>query len=178
MNKARLRHVNQGLASIFSRTGPVRGAPAPVPSSGLEIVLLLFRLLGGRLAVGRVLARAVRPDVGPHGALAPRAAADAAYQVLEGGPHLLVLVGVDAGVHDGVEHGQQQQPALQLHHLAGPTVQAVQQENHQARGPADHEGACNTPDTVRPDSSDGLELSRTGPGLIKLLGCVRRGGHV
>lgn len=95
----------------------------------------------------------MRPDVGPHGALPPRAVPDAARQVLEGGPHFLVLVGVDAGVHDGVQHGQQQQPALQLHDVAGAAVEPVQQEDHQAGGPADHKGACNRLDAVRSDPS-------------------------
>lgn len=139
---------------------------APVPSSALETVLfLLFCLLGGELTVARVLARAGRPDVCPYGALPPRTVPDAAHQVLEGGPHLLILVGVDAGVHDGVQHRQQQQPALQLHDVAGLTVEAVQQENHQAGGPTDHEGACNRSDTVRPDLSDRLEFFRAGAGL-------------
>lgn len=106
----------------------------------------------------------MRPDVCPHRPLPPRAVPDAARQVLEGGPHFLILVGVDAGVHDGVQHRQQQQPALQLHHVAGPTVEAVQQENHQAGGPTDHEGACNRSDTVRPDFSDLLKFFRAGVG--------------
>lgn len=148
---------------------------APVPSSGLEIVLLLFfGLLGGQLTVARVLARAAGPDVGPHRALPPRAAPDAARQVLEGGPHLLILVGVDAGVHDRVQHRQQQQPALQLHDVAGATVETVQQEDHQAGGPADHEGACNTSDTLKPDFSDLLEYSE--PAHLNVLGpCVGKG---
>lgn len=81
-------------------------------SSGLEHALIvIFGLLRG-LAVARVLARAERPGVGLGGALPPRAVPDAAQEVLDGHPHLLVLVGVDAGVHDGVEHGQEEQPAL------------------------------------------------------------------
>lgn len=134
----------------------------PVLSSCVEIVLfLLFCLLGGELAVGRVLTRAVWPDVRLHGPLPPRAAPDAARQVLEGGPHFLVLVGIDAGVHDGVEHRQQQQPALQLHDVTVAAVDAVQQENNQAGGPAEHEGACNRSHTVRLDfrGSSGAGLS-------------------
>lgn len=118
----------------------------------------------------------MRPDVGPHGPLPPRAAPDAAQQVLEGGPHLLILVGVDAGVHDGVQHRQQQQPALQLHDVARATVEAVQQQNHQAGGPADHEGACNTRDTLRPDFSQLLEsFSAAGGVHLNLPGtCVEK----
>lgn len=127
----------------------------------MEIVFfLLFCLLGWELAVACVLTRAVRPDVRLHRPLPPRAAPDAAHQVLEGGPHFLVLVGIDAGVHDRVEHRQQQQPSLQLHDVTGAAVEAVQQENHQAGGPAEHKGTCNSLHTVRLDfgSSSGAEL--------------------
>lgn len=157
---------------------------APAPSSGLKVVLfLLFCLLGGELAEARVLARAVQPDVGLHRPLPPRAVPDAARHVLEGGPHLLVLVGVDAGVHDGVQHRQQQQPALQLHHVAGAAVEAVQQEDHQAGGPADHEGACNRSGTVRLDSPDLMEFLRGRAVVTKIPGnkscweCWWKRGH-
>lgn len=153
---------------------PARGGQkfckeVPVPCLRVQIVLL-FRLLGGELTVAHVLTRTVRPDVGPHGPLPSRAAPDAAHQVLEGGPHFLVLVGVDAGVHDGVEHRQQQQPALQLHDVAGAAVEAVQQEHHQAGGPAEHEGTCNRSDAVRLDVPGLLGLFRGGAVLIKIPG--------
>lgn len=118
--------------------------PREAPSSGLQYVRVVFHLLRGDLAVAGVLGRAQRPGVGLGRALPPRPVADAAHQILDGRPHLLVLVGVDAGVHDRVEHGQQQQPALQLGHVALGAVEAVHQQDDQAGSPTHHEGPCNT----------------------------------
>lgn len=56
--------------------------------------------------------RVQRPGVGLRRPLPASAVADAAQEVFERGPHLLVLVGVDAGVHDRIGHGQKQQPAF------------------------------------------------------------------
>lgn len=119
-------------------------APREAPSSGLQYVRVVIHILRGDLAVDGVLGRAQRPGVGLGRALPPRPVADAAHQILDGRPHLLVLVGVDAGVHDRVEHGQQQQPALQLGHVALGAVEAVHQQDDQAGSPTHHEGPCNT----------------------------------
>lgn len=119
-------------------------APREAPSSGLQYVRVVIHLLRGDLAVAGVLGRAQRPGVGLGRALPPRPVADAAHQILDGRPHLLVLVGVDAGVHDRVEHGQQQQPALQLGHVALGAVEAVHQQDDQAGSPTHHKGPCNT----------------------------------
>lgn len=65
---------------------------------------------------------------------------EAAEHPLHGAEHVLVLVGVDDGVHDGVEQRQQQEPPLHVLHVAPRAVQAVEQQNHQARRPAHDEG--------------------------------------
>ena len=65
---------------------------------------------------------------------------EAAEHPLHGAVHVLVLVGVDDGVHDGVEQRQQQEPPLHVLHVAPRAVQAVEQQNHQARRPAHDEG--------------------------------------
>lgn len=112
----------------------------PPEPSGLEDVRVIFHLLRGDLTVASVLCRAERPGVGLSRALAPRPVADATSQILDGRPHLLILVGVDAGVHDRVEHSQQQQPTLQLGHMAFGAVEAVQEQDDQAGSPTHYEG--------------------------------------
>lgn len=114
------------------------------PSLRLEDVRVAFHLLRGELTVASVLGRAEGPSVGLGRALPSRPVADAARQVLDGGPHLLVLVGVNAGVHDRVEHRQQQQPTLQLGHVAFGAVEAVQQQDDQAGSPTHDKGPWNT----------------------------------
>lgn len=59
----------------------------------------------------------------------------------EGGAHLLVTVGVDDGVHGRVELGQEQEELLEGEHVA-LHAEDVQQQQHQARRPADDEGPC------------------------------------
>lgn len=65
---------------------------------------------------------------------------EAADHLLHGAVHVLILVGVDDGVHDGVEQRQQQEPLFHVLHAALPAVQAVEQQNHQARRPAHDKG--------------------------------------
>lgn len=77
-------------------------------------LIVCFHLLRGRLAVAVVLSRAQLPGVGLRRPLPPGAVANATQEVLNGRPHFLVLVGVDAGVHDGVENRQEEQPAFWL----------------------------------------------------------------
>lgn len=115
--------------------------PPESPSSGLENVRVVLHLLRRDLTVASVLGRAERPGVGLRRALPPRPVANAARQILDGRPHLLILVGVDAGVHDRVEHGQQQQPTLQLGHVAFGAVKAVQEQDDQAGSPTHYEGS-------------------------------------
>lgn len=96
-------------------------------------------------AVLRVLAARVAPaedrggDAGgpPLRVLLLREAAD---HLLHGAVHLLVFVGVDDGVHEGIEQRQQQEPPFHVLQAAFLAIQAVEQQNHQARGPANHEG--------------------------------------
>lgn len=65
---------------------------------------------------------------------------EAADHLLHGVVHVLILVGVDDRVHEGVEQGQQQEPTFHVLQAALLTIQAVQQQNDQARGPAHHKG--------------------------------------
>lgn len=67
---------------------------------------------------------------------------EAADHLLHGAVHVLVFVGVDDGVHDRVEQRQQQEPPFHVLHATLRAVQAIQQQNHQARGPAHDEGPC------------------------------------
>ena len=67
--------------------------------------------------------------------------AQAAQDAPEGPAHVLVPEGVDDGVDEGVALGQHQAVLLVAEHLA-VAVQAVQQQHHQARRPADHKAAC------------------------------------
>lgn len=67
---------------------------------------------------------------------------EAADHLLHGAVHVLVLVGVDDGVHDGVEQRQQQEPPFHVLHATLRAVQAVQQQDDEARGPAHDEGPC------------------------------------
>lgn len=79
------------------------------------------------------------------GAVAAAAAAaseDAAQDLLEGPPHVLVSETVDDGVDEGVALGQHQAVLLVAQHLALFAAEAVQQQNDQTRRPADHETAC------------------------------------
>lgn len=55
---------------------------------------------------------------------------EAADHLLHGAVHVLVLVGVDDGVHDGVEQRQQQEPPFHVLHATPCAVQAVEQQNY------------------------------------------------
>lgn len=77
-------------------------------------------------------------NVGLGRPLPPRPAANATHQVLDGGPHFLVSVGVDDRVHDGVEDGEEQQPAFEFQDVALFTLKSVQKQNHKSRSPTDH----------------------------------------
>lgn len=67
---------------------------------------------------------------------------EAADHLLHGAVHVLVLVGVDDGVHDRVQQRQQQEPPFDMLHATLRTVQAIKQQNHQAWGPAHDKGPC------------------------------------
>lgn len=67
---------------------------------------------------------------------------EAADHLLHGAVHVLVLVGVDDGVHDGVKQCQQQEPPFHVLHTTLPAIQAIEEQNHQAWGPAHHECPC------------------------------------
>lgn len=66
----------------------------------------------------------------------------AAQDVQEGGPHVLVPQRVDDGVGEGVALSQDQAVLLVAEHLTRDAAQAVQQQDHQARRPAEDEAAC------------------------------------
>lgn len=86
-------------------------------------------------AVLQVLAAGVTPAVdgggdaggAPLGLAVLRGAAD---HLPHGAVHVLVLVGVDDGVHDRVEQRQQQEPALHVLNVALRAVQAIEQQHH------------------------------------------------
>lgn len=63
----------------------------------------------------------------------------AAQDLPEGGAHLLVAVGVDDGVHGGVELGEEQEELLVGEDIAAD-AEHVQEEDDEARGPAHDEG--------------------------------------
>lgn len=65
---------------------------------------------------------------------------EAAEHLLHGAVHVLILVGVDDGVHDGVKQRQQQEPPFHMLHVAPRAVQAVEQQNHQTWCPAHDKG--------------------------------------
>lgn len=97
-------------------------------------------------AVSRVLAAGVAPaedgggDAG--GALWVLLRGQAADHLPHGAVHVLVLVGVDDGVHDRVEQREQEEPPFHVLHPTLRAVQAVQEQHQQAGGPAHHKGPC------------------------------------
>ncbi len=68
--------------------------------------------------------------------------AQAAQDILEGPPHVFVPEAVDDGIDEGVALGQHKAVLLVAQHLTRVTTQAVEQQHHQARRPAEHETAC------------------------------------
>lgn len=62
-----------------------------------------------------------------------------AQDLPEGGAHLLVAVGVDDGVHGGVELGEKQEELFVGEDVAAG-AEDVEQKDDQAGGPADDEG--------------------------------------
>lgn len=60
----------------------------------------------------------------------------------KGGPHVFVSERVDDGVDEGIALGQHQAVLLIAQHLTPVTAQAVQEQDHQTRRPAEHETAC------------------------------------
>lgn len=65
---------------------------------------------------------------------------EAADHLLHGAVHVLILVRVDDRVHEGVEQCQKQEPPFHVLQATLRAIQAVEQQNHQARGPAHDEG--------------------------------------
>jgi len=81
-------------------------------------------------------------EVDPGAALGvPAPPAGEAQQGPEGAAHVAVPEGVDDGVHQRVALRQHQEVLLILQHVAALAAQAVQQQDHQAGGPAQHEAA-------------------------------------
>ncbi|TNN69109.1 hypothetical protein EYF80_020692 [Liparis tanakae] len=72
--------------------------------------------------------------------LETRGQADAAAATAVAAVAALRSTRVDARVHDGVEYSQEQQQAFGFLDVTAGTVEAVQEQNHQARSPADHKG--------------------------------------
>lgn len=93
------------------------------------VALWEYLLLEGVEAHTRVLVLLLPPQT--------REAQDA----FEGDAHVLVPVGVDDGVHEGVALGQHQEELLEGQDVTGFT-QTIQQEQHQPRRPTHHETTC------------------------------------
>lgn len=68
--------------------------------------------------------------------------AQAAQDLLEGPPHVIVPEGVNDGVEEGVALCQHQEVLLVEQHLTLNTAQAVEQKHNQAGRPAEHKEAC------------------------------------
>lgn len=98
----------------------------------LAVICCILFQAAARLPTGAAL------NVGPGRPLSPRPNANTAHQVLDGGPHFLVPVGVDDWVYDGVEDGEEQQPAFEFQDLASFALESIQKKNHKSRGPTDH----------------------------------------
>lgn len=82
--------------------------------------------------------QSVKVDSGGVG-LVGSASAQAAQQILEGPPHVLVPERVDDGVDEGVALGQHQAVLLVSQHVALCAAQTVQEQKHQPGGPTQHE---------------------------------------
>ncbi len=100
------------------------------------VALWEYLLLEGVEADARVLPILLPPQT--------REAQDA----LEGVAHVLVTVGVDDGVHEGVALGQHQEELLVGQDVTGLT-QTIQKKQHQTRRPTQHETTCGTEHSVR-----------------------------
>lgn len=68
--------------------------------------------------------------------------AQAAQDLLEGLPHVIVPEGVDDGIDEGVTLGQYQAVFLEAQHLAHFAGQTIKQQHYQARCPAENKEAC------------------------------------
>ncbi|XDV22231.1 hypothetical protein PO909_027174 [Leuciscus waleckii] len=130
------------MASHVARNG-FRGVKSETSPSRLQHLLcgdlavlccILFQA-AGCLPTGATL------NVGFGRPLSPRPIANAAHQVLDGGPHFLVSVRVDDRVYDGVEDGEEQQPAFEFQDIALVALEAIHEQNHKSRSPTDHKGS-------------------------------------
>lgn len=65
-----------------------------------------------------------------------------AQDLLEGPPHVIVPEGVDDRVEEGVALGQHEEVLLVEQHHALFTAHTIEQQQDQARRPADHKAAC------------------------------------
>lgn len=74
--------------------------------------------------------------------LVAAALARVAQDLLEGPPHVIVPEGVDDRVEEGVALGQHQEILLVGQHHTFFTAHTVEQQQDQARRPADHKTAC------------------------------------
>lgn len=68
--------------------------------------------------------------------------ADGAEDPPEGAPHLVVPIGINDGVDQGVDLSQQEDVFLHGQNVAALTTQPVQQQHHLPGGPTDQEGTC------------------------------------
>lgn len=107
----------------------------------MRVVALFVIALIGSVALGQyLLLQGVKVNLGD-ARVAAAPPAQAAQDLLEGPPHVLVPEGVDDGVDEGVALGQHQAVLLVAQHLALVAAQAVEQQHDQAGRPAEHEQA-------------------------------------
>lgn len=64
----------------------------------------------------------------------------AANHPFHGSPHLIIFVWINNWIHDRVQQGQEKEPPFNILNPTVSTVQAIKQQDDQARGPADNKG--------------------------------------
>lgn len=111
-------------------------------------------------------------EVDGRGGMVPVLPGAAAQDFQEGGPHVFVSERVDDGVDEGIALGQHQAVLLIAQHLTLVTAQAVQEQDHQTRRPAEHETACQVQKEGR-GSPDALGVHKKG-GRLKKGGVAKR----
>ncbi len=120
-----------GLHGVKNKSGPSSRIQHLLRGDLAVLCCILFQ------ATGCLPTRAAL-NVGLGRPLPPRPNANTTHQVLDGGPHFLVSVGVDDRVHDGVENSEEQQPAFKFQDIALFALESVQKQNHKSRSPTDH----------------------------------------
>lgn len=108
----------------------------------MRVVVLFVIAAVAFVALGQYLVlQGVKVNFGVALPVASSPAQTTQQDLLEGIPHLFVPEGVDDGIDEGVALGQHQEVLLVDQHPTLYTLQAVEQQHHQAGRPADHKTA-------------------------------------